>query len=280
MSAKAKGLGRSLGEIFSAGAGDAAGRALEVAPKRLRPSPFQPRTRMDPKALDELAQTVAARGVLQPILVRPRGEDYEIIAGERRWRAAQRAGLASVPVVVKECSDRDAMLAALVENIQRQDLSALEQAAAARNLIKELGSSVSDMAAALGMSRPALSNLLRLLKLAPGVRKLLADESISAGHARAIASAPAARQLALAKEVAARGLTVRQTEALAQKETGPKRPPKKQTAVDADTARLCEELSTRLGMRVSISRRGKGGQLTVRYRSHESLDALLALLRR
>lgn len=279
MSAKAKGLGRSLGEIFSAGAGDAAGRALEVPAGRLRPSPFQPRTRIDPKALDELAQTIAARGVLQPILVRPRDGDYEIIAGERRWRAARRAGLASVPVVVKECSDRDAMLAALVENIQRQDLSALEQAAAARNLIKELDASVSDMAQALGMSRPALSNLLRLLKLAPGVRQLLAEERISPGHARAVAAAPAARQLALAREVAARGLTVRQAEELARQ--APPRPrPRRETAADADTARLCEELSTRLGMRVSISRRGKGGQLTVRYRSHESLDALLALLRR
>lgn len=278
---KSRGLGRSLSEIFSADAGAAAGQALEVLANQLRPSPFQPRLRVEPRALDELAQTIAARGILQPILVRPRGKGYEIIAGERRWRAAQLAGLQRVPVVVKECSDRDAMLAALVENIQRQDLSALEQAQAAQRMIKELPATVGDLAQALGMSRPALSNLLRLLKLDAGVRKLLAEDRLSAGHARAIAGAPRTRQLALAQAVVAKNLTVRQAEQLARRAGGDKRRQRKAaSSLDADTARLCEELSTKLGMRVSISRRGKRGQLTVHYRSHESLEALLALLRR
>ena len=278
---KSRGLGRDLSEIFSADAGAAAGQALEVPSNQLRPSPFQPRLRVEPRALDELAQTIPARGILQPILVRPRGKGYEIIAGERRWRAAQLAGLQRVPVVVKECSDRDAMLAALVENIQRQDLSALEQAQAAQRMIKELPATVGDLAQALGLSRPALSNLLRLLKLNAGVRKLLAEDRLSAGHARAIAGAPAARQLALAQAVVAKNLTVRQTEQLARQASGDKRRQRKAGGnLDADTARLCEELSAKLGMRVSISRRGQRGQLTVHYRSHESLEALLALLRR
>lgn len=283
--AKKPALGRGLGTILGGSSTSASGLQREEPLTALTPGPWQPRQRMNAAALGELAQTIAARGVLQPIIVRPSGKGskaaFEIIAGERRWRASKLAGLRTVPVVVREFSDRDALLAALIENIQREDLSVLEQATAAQRIVDELKLPLKEAAVALGMSRPALSNLLRLLKLAAPVRQLLADEALSAGHARVIAGLPASAQLSASKAVIARNLTVRQTEALGKLLQQPKqRAPKKKTKVDADTARLCDELATQLGMRVEITPRGQRGRLTVHYRSLDSLDTLLRKLRR
>lgn len=280
-------LGRGLASIFgsTAASGDA-GLPREVAHNQLKPGSWQPRQHMDPTALGELATTIANRGVLQPIIVRPSSsggkESFEIIAGERRWRAAKLAGLRSVPVIVREFSDRDALLAALIENIQREDLSVLEQATAAQRVVTELKLNLKDASKALGMSRPALSNLLRLLKLSPPVKEHLAKQSISAGHARVIASLAPKLQLNICNAIVKRNLTVRQTETLAKLLAQGKQTSKqgKQTKMDPDTARLCDELSAKLGMRVEIAARGSRGKLTVHYRSLDSLDTLLKKLRR
>lgn len=278
---KKRGLGRGIGEIFGGGGGGTGAGELPVGD--LRPGPWQPRERIDPKALKELARTIAERGVLQPILVRRTADGHEIIAGERRWRASKMAGLRTVPVVVRELSDRDAMLAALVENIQREDLNVLEQARAARRLIDELSLSVKDAAASLGMSRPALSNLLRLLELDREVLDLLADDSISAGHARAIAALPPGRQARAARLVVDGGLTVRQVEDLAGRAAGKAKGRRagKASAADPDTKRLCDELSAKLGMRVRIvSQSGRKGRLVIQYSDLDALDHLVRLLRR
>lgn len=272
-----QGLGRGLGDIFGA-AGSNSGLPREIPVGQLTPGPWQPRQQMNATALGELAQTIEARGVLQPIIVRPGNKGtFQIIAGERRWRASQLAGLRTVPAIVREFSDRDAMLAALVENIQREDLHVLEQAAAARRIIKELKLPLKQIAPTLGMSRPALSNLLRLLELAAPVRKLLANNAISPGHARAVAGLPADQQATIAKAVIARGLTVRQVEALGQTLARPRK--KRAAKQDPDTARLCAELSAKLGMRVEIHSRGQHGKLLLHYRNLDSLDSLLKRLR-
>lgn len=275
---KTKGLGRSIGEIFG-GRDDNIG---ELPLGELRPGAWQPREKMDPKALRELAKTVAERGVLQPILVRRTADGHEIIAGERRWRAAKIAGLRTVPVVVRELSDRDAMFVALIENIQREDLHVLEQARAARRLVDELSLSVQDAASSLGMSRPALSNLLRLLELDREVIGLLADDSITAGHARAIAALERRLQAKVARAVVEGGLTVRQVEEMVKDERpGKKGGKKRKAAIDPDTKRLCDELSDRLGMRVRIDQaKGGKGRVVIHFGDLDALDELLALLRK
>ena len=273
---KATGLGRSIGEIFSATAGsNSQSRELDV--NQLEPGPWQPRQTMNPQSLAELTQTVAARGVLQPILVRQAKNGYQIIAGERRWRAAQQAGLQTIPVIIREFSDHDAMLAALVENIQREDLPVLDQATAARRIIDELGMSVTEAATALGISRPALSNLLRLLELDAAVRKLLANDAISAGHARTIAALPTHQQEKIARTVVTGSLTVRQVEQLVKRR---KKSRSKKGKVDPDSTRLSDKLTTHLGMRVQISGSGTKGKVVIHYRSLDSLDALVKILKK
>ena len=281
-----RGLGRGLSELLG-GSEAGTGGTREVETGKLQPGPWQPRRKMDKGALAELAETMKKRGVLQPILVqRSESGALRIIAGERRWRAARLARLKTVPVVVREMNDQDAMLAALIENIQREDLHPLEQAAAAARIVKDLKLSLADAAGELGMSRPALSNLLRLLELAPGVRKLLEAEKITAGHARAVATLPAARAEAIAARAAAEALSVRQTEELVARMQGAKKrkpagrqlPP---AAADQDTASLCEELSGLLGMRVGIQHgKDNRGRLTIDYRSLDSLDELIVMIRR
>ena len=275
--AKRRGLGRGFGEIAAAHAGGD-GAVAELAIDALRPGSFQPRERIDAKALGSMARTIAERGILQPILVRPVKSGHEIIAGERRWRAAKLAGLRSVPVVVREFSERDALLAALVENIQREDLNPLDQARASRRIVAELKLSISDAAKSLGMTRTSLSNLLRLLELEPAIQRMLQDGRLSAGHGRALLALAPSHRLKVAAEIVANELSVREVEArarqgaTAKKRTAPK--------ADRDTQRLCEELSARLGMQVSIAASGKAGRLTISYRSLDSLDALVRLLRK
>jgi ParB family chromosome partitioning protein len=258
----------------------AQGALRDVPIDQLKPGRYQPRSHMQHETLLELAESIKAQGVMQPILARTLPEGgYEIIAGERRWRAARMAGLGDVPVLVRDIPDHEALAAALIENIQREDLNALEEAQGIQRLVKEFGLTHQSVAETLGRSRAAVTNLLRLLELAPPVRELLAEGRIDMGHARALLALPVARQIELAREAAQRSLTVREVEqrvAAALKPATARRP-----RVDRDVARLEEEWSQRLGTTVQIKPRGKrGGKLVLAYRTLDELDQLLARLAR
>ena len=226
-----------------------------------------------------LARSIREQGILQPLLVRPLGAGeagFELVAGERRWRAAQKIGLHEVPVVVRALGDAEAIELALVENLQREDLSALEEAAAYRRLIDAFGRTQAELAEAVGKSRSHIANTLRLLSLPASVHRRLDDGELSAGHARALLTAP--DPAALAAEVVRRGLNVRATERLVQRRAAPRhRSPRRLR--DADTAAVERELGAHLGLRVTLEQRQRGGALTVHYRSLDQLDRVLRLLR-
>lgn len=280
-------LGRGLAALFGDAAAppsipDAAPRtALPVA--SLEPGPFQPRMSMDPAALDDLVASIRQQGVLQPLLARPhptsRGR-YQIIAGERRWRASQAAGLHEVPVLIRPLSDTEAMAAALVENLQRQDLDPIEEAEGYRRLLNEFGVTQDRLGAAVGKSRSHIANAIRLLQLPPNVRAHLRTGALSAGHARALLAHPEPE--AAAQAVIARGLNVRQTEALA---NGSARAADRGRRASRDTTApeteaVARELTERLGLRVRIEFDGRGGSVRIDYRDLDQLDGLLALLKR
>lgn len=253
-------------------------RALPV--EQLTPGPFQPRRRFDQEELRELAESVREQGVIQPILVRraPEGDKFQIIAGERRWRAAQLAQLHEVPVLIREFDDRTAMEIALVENVQRRDLSPLEEAEGYRRLINEYEHSQEDIARAVGKSRSHIANILRLLNLPDEVRVLLEDGQLTAGHARALLSAedPAA----LAREVVTRKLNVRETERLVQREKAPPPTAPQPKQKDADTRILEQDLSDRTGLVVAISHNANSGagSVTLRYQDLDQLDLIVERL--
>ncbi|TLU71539.1 ParB/RepB/Spo0J family partition protein [Lichenicoccus roseus] len=252
----------------------------------LQAGPFQPRQSMAPEALAELADSIRSRGILQPILARPDPAHegvYQIIAGERRWRAAQLAGLHDVPVHIRALDDSDAMAAALVENLQRQDLNPIEEADGLQRLIGEFGLSHDELAGAIGKSRSHVANTVRLLQLPQTVRREVENGALSAGHARALLGHPDPARAAL--KVIAQRLTVRQTEALAQGEHNAQRfAPGRSTEADAaprkdpEIAALERSLRDKLGLRVQISFDGKGGQLRINYENLDQLDGVLALL--
>jgi ParB family chromosome partitioning protein len=281
---KPKGLGRGLDALL--GGDDARPTAVPQAPDGLRslsidalqPGKYQPRTRMDQASLAELAESIKTQGIMQPILTRPIGPDrYEIIAGERRWRAARMAGLTVVPTLVKDIPDEQALAASLIENIQREDLNPLEEATGIQRLLQEFGLTHQAVAESLGRSRAAVTNLLRLLDLAPPVRELLSSGEIDMGHARALLALPVARQLDLAREAAHKHLSVREVEARVAAALKPAQARKPRT--DRDVARLEEEWSDRLGTTVQIKARGKrGGKLVITYRTLDELDQLLMRL--
>jgi ParB family chromosome partitioning protein len=249
----------------------------------VRPNPRNPRRMFADAELDELAASIRERGIIQPILVRTvRGavDSYEIIAGERRWRAAQRAGMHDVPVVLLEVGDREALELAIIENVQRTDLNALEEALGYQALMEEFAHAQDDVAKIVGKSRPHVANTLRLLKLPDSVKAYLAENKISAGHARALIGQPDPE--ALAREIVDKGLNVRQLEALTQERASkagkaPKRA-RPRVEKDADTLHLEKRLSDALGLAVTIEHRGDGGELRIRYRSLEQLDAVIARL--
>jgi ParB family chromosome partitioning protein len=277
---KPKGLGRGLDALL----GDERPPARDdetlrnLAVDDLQPGKYQPRSHLAEEPLAELAASIRAQGVMQPILARPLpGGRFEIIAGERRWRAARMAGLTTVPALVKDIPDSQALAAALIENIQREDLNPLEEAAGIQRLVQEFGLTHQAIAETLGRSRAAVTNLLRLLELAPPVRDLLAEGRLDMGHARALLALPVAQQIELAKLAAHKGLTVREVEqrvAAALKGAQPRRP-----RADRDVTRLEEEWSDRLGTTVQIKPRGKrGGKLVLTYRTLDELDELLSKL--
>ncbi len=245
----------------------------------LRPSKFQPRHRMDEDHLDDLARSIAEKGVLQPILVRRHPDEaniFEIIAGERRWRAAQKAQLHEVPIVIKELDDREALEIALVENLQRQDLSPLEEADGYKRLMEEFSHTQDDLARSIGKSRSHVANMMRLLNLPEPVKSMLDTGALSAGHARALLTAtdPAS----LAEAVVKRGLNVRQTERLAKTAGAAPKPGRKAPHKDTDTIALERDLSNLLGLDVEIKFNGAGGSLILHYRSLDQLDEVLQRL--
>ena len=249
-----------------------------LAIDHLEPGPFQPRTSFNAGSLAELVASIKMRGILQPLLARPhptRSGSYQIIAGERRWRAAQQAGLHDVPVLVRELTDADAMAASLVENLQRQDLNPIEEGEGFRRLVEEFGLTQEQLGEAVGKSRSHVANIMRLLQLPAGVRADVQDGKLSAGHARALLAHPDP-ELA-ARLVLARGLSVRQTEALAAARATPEARTREK-AVDPETEALQRDLSERLGLSVVIAFDGRGGAVTIKYRSLDQLDGLVALL--
>ena len=273
-----KGLGRGLDALLAKD-DEAGGDALKtVKLDELQPGKYQPRTRMDQTSLEELARSLKAQGVMQPILARPLGKGrYEIIAGERRWRAAKLAGLREVPVVIREVPDSAALAMALIENIQRENLNPLEEATGIHRLINEFKMTHQEAAEAVGRSRTATTNLLRLLNLPQSVQALLYDGKIDMGHARALLALDGRRQEDLAIRVAERGLSVRETEKLVQDILKPK--PKKSNRVKTsrDILRFEEELSEKFGTQVEIKPGKRGaGKLVISYASHEHLDDLLS----
>ena len=259
-------------------------RLARLPVETLRRGRYQPRREMDQTRLEELAASIRANGVMQPIVARslPTGNGYEIIAGERRWRAAQLAGLDQVPVIVREVPDEAAMALALIENIQREDLSPVEEAAALKRLVDEFGLTQKQVAETVGKSRTTVTNLLRLLQLEGEVRELLEQGALEMGHARALLTLEAPDQLRIARAVVDKGLSVRQTEALARAAAEPARPatPKPAAEADPDTERLERRLSEQVGAPVSIKRgSGGAGQLVIRYSSLDELEGILAHIR-
>jgi ParB family transcriptional regulator, chromosome partitioning protein len=278
---KQKGLGRGLDALL--GADTAAPRdALATLPVgRIRPGKYQPRTRMDQQALAELASSIRSQGLMQPLLVRPvEGDRYELIAGERRWRAAQMAGLEEVPVLVREVPDEAALALSLIENIQRENLNPMEEAAGVQRLVDEFKMTHEQAADAVGRSRAATTNLLRLLRLARPVQEMVMEGALDMGHARALLALDPARQIEAAHRIAARGMSVRDTEALVQAMVRGKPAAKHARKADRDLQRLEEELSGSLGTTVEIRPAKKGrGKLMLHYSSLDHLDQLLKRLR-
>jgi ParB family transcriptional regulator, chromosome partitioning protein len=252
-----------------------------LAVGRIRPGKYQPRTKMDQQALAELAASIRSQGVMQPLLVRPVDrERYELIAGERRWRAAQMAGLEEVPVLVREVADEAALALSLIENIQRENLNPMEEAAGVQRLIDEFKMTHEQAADAVGRSRTATTNLLRLLKLARPVQEMVMEGALDMGHARALLALDAAHQIEAAHRIAAKGLSVRDTEALVQAFVRGKPGAKSLRRRDRDLERLEEEMSATLGTTVEIRPAKKGsGKLLVHYSSLDHLDQLLKRLR-
>ena len=279
-----KGLDALLGNIEQGVAAvDGELRQLPVA--AIRKGRYQPRTRMDEESLRELAASIATQGIVQPLLVRETAAGaYELIAGERRWRAAQLAGLKDVPVMVRQVDDEAALAVGLIENIQRENLNPIEEAGGLRRLLDEFGLTHQQVADTIGRSRTAVSNLLRLLNLDPGVREHLEARRLEAGHARAILALPREQQGAAADLVMRRRLSVRQAEQLVRRllaQAGAKKKDKKKTVLDPDIRRLEEELSEHFAAPVRVeSHDGKRGHVKIEYGSLDELDGILARIRR
>ena len=290
MATKKRGLGRGLDALLG-GANVAAVQeeAAQVDRSELQQLPvdiiqrgkYQPRRDIDPVTLDELAHTIRSQGVMQPIVVRSIGSGrYEIIAGERRWRASQQAGLDKIPAIVREVSDEAAIAMALIENIQREDLNPIEEAVALQRLQQEFQLTQQQVADAVGKSRVTISNLLRLIALPDEIKTLLSHGDLEMGHARALLGLPGERQVEGARHVVARGLTVRQTEALVRQWLSQKEDDKSAPKSDPDIVRLEQRLAERLGSPVQIKHGEKGkGQLVIRYNSLDELQGVLAHIR-
>ncbi|MCC6074501.1 ParB/RepB/Spo0J family partition protein [Pseudomonas sp. GCM10022188] len=289
MAVKKRGLGRGLDALLGGTSVSVLQEQASRVPREelqqlpvelLQRGKYQPRRDMDPQALEELAQSIRRQGLMQPVVVRPLDDErYEIIAGERRWRACQLAGLERIPALVREVSDEAAVAMALIENIQREDLNPIEEATALQRLQQDFQLTQQQVADAVGKSRVSVANLLRLIALPEEVKTLLAHGDLEMGHARALLGLPVARQAEGARHVVARGLTVRQTEALVRQWLNDK-PQETSAKADPDIARLEQRLAERLGAEVQIRHGDKGkGQLVIRYGSLDELQGVLAHIR-
>lgn len=290
MAIKKRGLGRGLDALLAGNTtATLEDEAVKVDSRELQQLPleliqrgkYQPRRDMDPVALEELAQSIKAQGVMQPIVVRPiAGGRFEIIAGERRWRASQQAGLENIPALVREVADEAAIAMALIENIQREDLNPIEEAVALQRLQQEFELTQQQVADAVGKSRVTITNLLRLIALPEEIKILLAHGDLEMGHARALLGLPLEQQVEGARHVVARGLTVRQTEALVRQWLNNKEKPAEKAKADPDINRLEQRLAEKLGAPVQIKHGQKGkGQLVIRYSSLDELQGVLAHIR-
>lgn len=301
--AKRKGLGRGLDSLISGATGVTPAEAIKAATEVinqaeqdldsnkpldgtlkhlpvefLQRGKYQPRRDMHPEALEELAESIKAQGVMQPIVVRPIGEDrYEIIAGERRWRATQLAGLDKIPAVIREVADETAVAMALIENIQREDLNPMEEAMALKRLQDEFELTQQEVADAVGKSRTAVTNLLRLLNLSEEVKTMLEHGDLEMGHARCILTLEPMKQREVAHTIVAKGLSVRQAEALAKKAQEEKKPkPEEQVSASKDMKRLEENLGEHVGVPVQLQHSSKGnGKLVLKYNNLDELDGIL-----
>jgi ParB family chromosome partitioning protein len=290
MAVKKRGLGRGLDALLGGTSVSSLEEQAQKADSRefqylpldlIQRGKYQPRRDMDPAALEELAQSIKAQGVMQPIVVRPIANGrFEIIAGERRWRASQQAGLDNIPAMVREVPDQAAIAMALIENIQREDLNPVEEAVALQRLQQEFQLTQQQVAEAVGKSRVTITNLLRLIALPEEIKTLLSHGDLEMGHARALLGLPAAQQVEGARHVVARGLTVRQTEALVRQWLNTKELPPVAAKIDPDISRLEQRLAEKLGAAVQIKHGQKGsGQLVIKYSSLDELQGVLAHIR-
>ena len=281
---KLKGLGRGLDALLAGNENQGREQQRSLPVGHLQPGKYQPRTRMDSTSLEELAASIRAQGLMQPILVRPvgdgTGEDrFEIIAGERRWRAAQMAGLSEVPTLIREIPDESALAMALIENIQRENLNPLEEAQGLQRLIDEFSMTHQQAADAVGRSRPAASNLLRLLQLVAPVQDMLMQGGLDMGHARALLPLSGALQIQIAQRIVQKGLSVRDAERLAQHALKPQKV-QAPTKPDRDVLRLQEEFSDFLGAQVEIRTNKKGGgKVQIEFGNLDQLEGILQRMR-
>ncbi len=288
MAMKGPRLGRGIDALLGGSVEDVAENRNDqdnlrhIAVDLLQRGKYQPRTHMDKVALEELAESIKQQGVVQPIVVRPIGEGrYEIVAGERRWRASQLAGLDKVPALIRDIPDEAAIAVSLIENIQRENLNPVEEAVALQRLADEFELTHEQVATHVGRSRAAVSNLLRLLNLNSDVREMVEKSELDMGHGRALLSLEGAQQSTIAREIRSKGLSVREAEALVRRTlSSPGKASRGKTGIDADTADLQRDLSDRLGAKVSLSHSKSGkGKLVIQYNSLDELDGILQKIR-
>ncbi len=276
--AKPRGLGKGLEALFEDSRDDSQSSVTTVRISEIEPNLSQPRKQFDEEALSELADSIAAHGVLQPLLIRPTsGGTYQIVAGERRWRAARLAGLSEVPALIREITDEETDQLALIENLQREDLNAVETAQGYRRLMDKYGMTQEQLSSAVGKSRPAIANTLRILTLPEDILPMVAEGKLSAGHAKAVLSAPEERRTALAKRIAAEGLSVREAERLAAKreEPGEKKPAKKESfPKDKYYREMQVAITNELGRPVKITENKNGGVIELPFYSKQELAAI------
>ena len=285
MGAKPRGLGKGLNAIIGADIVSEVidrPRAIEISVDRLSPNPFQPRRSFTEEGLEQLAESIRHHGILQPIVVRPSGDGYQLIAGERRWRAAQIVGLQRIPAVVRELDDPSMVQVALIENLQREDLNPIEEASAYRRLMDEFNMTQEQLSSTIGRSRPAIANAVRLLNLPTEIQRAVEERKLSEGHARCLlAISDQEDQLKVAAQIIANGLNVRQAEELVRgttRDVSRETIRKRTSEDDPDAVRLTQRLGERLGTRVKLSGSVRKGKLEIEYYSTEDLDRILEII--
>ena len=290
---KKKGLGKGLDALFSSSEINTQEISISKTEENvekgisyinindIKPNKDQPRKTFDEEKIDELADSIKEHGLIQPVILRKSGKGYEIVAGERRWRACRKAGLKEIPCIIKELSDEQNMLIAIIENMQREDLNPIEEAEGISQMVTVFGMTQEQVSKSVGKSRPYITNVLRLLKLPEEVQALVSEGQLSAGHARALAGVSGKKkQIDLANKIVKEGLSVRETEKLLKEENAPaKRPAKRKAEKNADVKRVEEDLKMALGTKVNLNQSGKKGKIEIEYYSREELERLIELLK-